>query len=95
MIVRIVKMVFYENRSEDFAQLSTSIQPAIRKIKGCLHLDLLQDIQHKNIFFSYSHWESEEDLNNYRNSDFFQQTWGKVSQWFREKAQAWSTTKLD
>ena len=95
MVVRIVKMVFYKNRREDFARISTSLQHKIRKVKGCLQLDLLQDIRHKNIFFSYSLWESEEHLNNYRNSDFFLQTWGKVSRWFKEKAQAWSTTKLD
>lgn len=95
MIVRIVKMEFLNDRSEAFAEFSRSIQGKIRAVKGCLHLDLLRDIEQKNIFFSYSFWESEEDLENYRCSEFFLDTWGKVSPWFKEKARAWSTIRLN
>jgi len=94
MIVRIVKMTFIESRIDDFKKFVISIGPTIRSFKGCHHLDLLQDIHHKNIFFTYSHWESEADLDSYRSSDFFKGTWSKVTEWFKHKPQAWSTEKL-
>jgi quinol monooxygenase YgiN len=94
MIVRIVKMTFIESRIDDFRKFVISIGPTIRSFKGCHHLDILQDIHHKNIFFSYSQWESEADLDNYRSSDFFKETWSKVSEWFKRSPRAWSTEKL-
>ena len=94
MIIRIVKMTFIESRIDDFKKSFISIGPTIRSFKGCHHLEVLQDIHHKNIFFTYSHWESEADLDNYRRSDFFKGTWSKVIEWFKHKPQAWSTEKL-
>ena len=70
MIIRIVKMTFSELRVDDVKKFVAAIGPTIRGFKGCHHLEILQDIHHKNIFFSYSHWESEADLDRYRSSDF-------------------------
>ena len=95
MIVRIVKMTFMEARSDDFKAFVTAVRPKIRNFKGCLHLEILQDLRHRNIFFSYSHWETEADLENYRQSDFFKETWSKATQWFKEKPRAWSTEKYE
>lgn len=94
MIIRIVKMTFIESRIDDFKKSVVSIGPTIRSFKGCHHLEILQDIHHKNIFFTYSHWESEADLDSYRGSDFFKGTWSTVTEWFKHKPQAWSTEKL-
>jgi quinol monooxygenase YgiN len=94
MIIRIVKMTFIESCIDDFRKSVKSIAPTIRSFNGCHHLEILQDIHHKNIFFSYSHWESEADLNHYRSSDFFKETWSKVTEWFMHRPQAWSTEKL-
>jgi quinol monooxygenase YgiN len=94
MIIRIVKMTFIESRIDDVKIFVTSIGPTIRSFKGCHHLEILQDIHQKNIFFSYSHWESESDLDSYRSSNFFKETWSKVSEWFKRSPQAWSTEKL-
>ncbi|UCH98705.1 MAG: antibiotic biosynthesis monooxygenase [Candidatus Aminicenantes bacterium] len=94
MIVRIVKMTFMESKSDDFKEFVTTIRSKIRNFKGCQHLDILQDLHHRNIFFSYSRWETEQDLENYRRSDFFKETWSKASQWFKAKPRAWSTEKL-
>jgi len=94
MIIRIVKMTFSESRVDDFKKAFVSIGATIRSFKGCHHLEILQDIHHRNVFFTYSHWESEADLNNYRNSDFFKETWSKVTEWFKNSPRAWSTEKL-
>ena len=94
MIIRIVKMTFLDAKVDDFKEYVKSIQDTIRNFKGCEHLDFLQDIHHKNIFFSCSIWNSEEDLDNYRKSDFFKTTWPKAREWFVDKPAAWSMKKL-
>ncbi len=94
MIVRIVKMTFKEDFSETFKEFSLSIREKIKSFEGCSYLDIYQDIHHPNIFFSYSHWESEEYLNLYRNSDFFKTTWKKTKQWFGDKPKAWSVESI-
>ncbi|MCP5054730.1 MAG: antibiotic biosynthesis monooxygenase [bacterium] len=94
MIIRIVKMTFHEDNVEDFKSFTTAIRPKILAQKGCRRLDILQDVQARNIFFTYSHWDSEEDLDRYRNSDFFNNVWPKAKQWFSKKPKAWSTKAL-
>ncbi len=94
MIVRIVKMTIQEEKIGMFKEFVNSIRDTIRGFSGCEHLDILQDIHKRNVFFSYSLWGSEEDLHNYRNSDFFRQTWAAATRWFAATAQAWSLEKL-
>ena len=42
------------------------------------------------MFFTYSYWNSENDLNEYRNSELFAKVWAETKPMFAEKAQAWS-----
>jgi len=91
MIKRIVKMVFRKENIDDFIQFTDEIKSAIKSHEGCLHLDVLQDKKRPEIFFTYSCWRSEEDLENYRKSDFFNNIWPRTKEWFAEKPQAWST----
>ena len=94
MIIRIVKMTFRGNSSEIFKEFTISIKDRIKSFDGCLYLDVFRDINNPNIFFTYSHWESEDHLNSYRNSVFFKTTWAKTKQWFDAKPEAWSVEKL-
>lgn len=94
MIIRIVKMTFMESQIDDFKEFVVPVSQTIKSFKGCHHLEILQDIHHRNIFFTYSYWESEADLENYRASDFFKDTWAKASKWFKESPRAWSTKRL-
>jgi quinol monooxygenase YgiN len=57
-------------------------------------LELWQDHNQKNIFVTYSHWESEEALNQYRDSQLFKSVWSFTKTLFSEKPQAWSTKKI-
>ena len=91
MIKRIVKMVFRKENINDFIQFTDKIKDNIKSSEGCLHLDILQDIKHPEIFFTYSCWNSEEDLDAYRKSDFFNNIWPETKKWFAEKPMAWST----
>ncbi len=94
MIVRMVKMTVQEDKIEAYKAYTAILKPRIRAFEGCQHLDLLQDINQRNIFFSYSLWDTEEHLNTYRKSEFFQDLWGKVKPMFKAKTEAWSTEVL-
>jgi heme-degrading monooxygenase HmoA len=90
MIVRIVQMTFREDCIKQFSDFFEARKHIIRGFDGCMHLQLWQDSKQPNIFFTYSHWETEAHLDHYRFSDFFKDTWGKTKAMFKDKPQAWS-----
>jgi len=94
MFVRIVKMSFEENKIEEFLNNFHQNKDKIRNFKGCTFLELYRDKTNKNIFFTYSYWNSEEDLNHYRNSELFKTVWLKTKVLFNAIPQAWSVDKI-
>ena len=90
MIVRIVKMEFEEERVAEFLTIFSRIEERIRTFPGCTHLSLLQDETDNCVFFTWSHWESGDALQGYRNSDMFRQVWSDTRRLFRTRALAWS-----
>lgn len=90
MITRIVKMTFKAEHIDDFTSLFEDRKKLIRHFPGCLHLELWQDEHHPEIFFTYSHWETESDLEHYRFSPFFKETWTLTKKLFAQKAEAYS-----
>ena len=92
MIVRQVKLTFQSLHVEDFLELFRSVEEKIKTFPGCQKLELLQDINNKNIFFTYSIWNSEADLELYRNSKHFESVWKKTKTFFLVPAEAWSLT---
>lgn len=93
MIVRIVQMTFREGEVENFLQLFNERKELIRGFEGCKHLELWQDAHATNVYFTYSHWDSEQHLNHYRFSELFKDTWAKTKALFEKKPQAWSVTQ--
>ncbi len=93
MILRVVQMTFMPEHTEAFVKLFEERKSTIRGFSGCTHLELWRGTNDANIFFTYSNWESEADLNHYRFSDFFKETWGLTKALFAEKAQAWSVER--
>ncbi|MFL9843420.1 putative quinol monooxygenase [Flavobacterium rhizosphaerae] len=94
MFVRIVKMAFTEEKVDEFLENFEKARHEIRNVKGNRLLELYRDRQHNNVFFTYSYWESEDDLENYRKSELFKEVWGKTKPLFSQKAEAWSVDKL-
>lgn len=94
MIKRVVKMSFLPEKCDDFIALFEEVKQHIRNREGCLRLELLREVEDSNIFFTYSFWNSEEDLNNYRHSDLFKATWIKTKAMFNDRPQAWSLDSL-
>ena len=94
MFVRIVKMSFDNNLINKFLQIFETHKNAIRNFRGCEFLELYQDKDQANIFFTYSYWESEADLENYRQSELFKMVWSETKKLFNDKPLAWSVNKV-
>ena len=94
MLVRIVRMTFDKDKIVDFQASFNTIKEKIINYKGCKLLELYQDRDDECVFFTYSYWESEEDLNHYRNSEFFKEVWSRTKKMFSEKPLAWSVNKM-
>jgi heme-degrading monooxygenase HmoA len=95
MFVRIVKMSFNSKSIKEFLEMFEEKKQLIRDSDGCQLLELYQDKNNPEIFFTYSYWENESDLENYRNSDFFKETWKQTKTYFNEKPEAWSVDKKE
>ena len=94
MFTRIVKMSFHEENIPKFLENFDSIKEKIRNAHGNRFLTLYQDKNNKNIFFTYSHWETEQDLENYRNSALFDTVWTFTKKLFNQKPEAWSVDAI-
>jgi hypothetical protein len=94
MFVRIVKMSFHDEYVETFLRNFQRKKEYIRNSPGCRLLELYRGKQDSNTFFTYSYWETEEDLENYRNSELFKEVWAETKILFNNKPQAWSVDKL-
>ena len=94
MLTRIVKMEFKPEEISLFQSNFNKAKKKIRSFPGCSFLELYQDKHDPSIFFTYSRWENERDLENYRNSEFFKNVWATTKPMFRSKPQAWSVDTL-
>ena len=93
MLVRIVKMSFDAEKIDLFLDIFDVNKEKIRNTKGCNLLELYRDKTNTNVFFTYSYWKAENDLENYRNSELFNEVWSKTKALFNDKPQAWSVEK--
>jgi (4S)-4-hydroxy-5-phosphonooxypentane-2,3-dione isomerase len=94
MITRIVKMTFNPEKIPVFLALFEKNKNFIRGFEGCTHLELLNDKNDQNIFFTYSKWQDESFLEKYRQSDLFNSVWKQTKILFSEKAEAWTVSSL-
>ncbi len=94
MFVRIVKLSFQPEKTEEFLGNFEKSKENIRNFPGCRLLELYREKTNTNVFFTYSYWDSEEDLEAYRNSELFKGIWNKTKILFNDKPMAWSVDKL-
>lgn len=90
MFTRIVKMEFKDEEVTAFLNNFEEVKHKIRNFPGCSFLELYRDKNDNAIFFTYSRWNDEEDLEKYRKSSLFKDVWSKTKPKFKAKAQAWS-----
>lgn len=94
MLIRIVKMSFHEEHIPKFLENFDVMKEKIRGAEGNQFLELYQDKNNPCIFFTYSLWKTEDDLENYRRSELFYDVWTFTKKLFNEKPEAWSVDKL-
>ena len=94
MIIRIVKMHFRAEETDNFLALFESVKDKIGNFNGCHGVELLRDISDPCIMFTYSRWNSEAHLNEYRSSELFALTWRDTKAKFAHKAEAWSVEQV-
>ena len=94
MLVRIVKMSFHKEHIAAFLENFELMKTKIRNANGNRFLELYQDKNDARIFFTYSYWETEDDLENYRRSELFYDVWTFTKKLFNAKPEAWSVDKL-
>jgi len=94
MLIRYVRMTFLEQKTDEFQEIFNASKDKIRAMKGCQYLELMRDINQPNVFMTHSHWDTETDLNNYRDSELFKTTWAKTKVLLAEKPIAFSVESL-
>lgn len=94
MFVRLVKLQIAASSVKDFEQLFDQYKNDIRHQPGCSHLELLKDRDKEGVFFTYSVWDEESSLENYRNSELFGKVWGTAKTFFSGKPEAWSVERI-
>lgn len=93
MIVRIVKMTFAPEHVARFQELFAGWKPRIRGFAGCRHLELLHDADDPRVFFTYSHWDGADRLEDYRRSAVFAEVWPRTKELFAAPAEAWTVDR--
>lgn len=94
MIVRIVKLTFRPEEIDRFKMILLASKEKIRAFPGVLYLEMLQCESDPAVFFTYSHWENAEALENYRHSDLFKETWALTKVLFADAPEAWSNHRI-
>ena len=94
MIVRLVTMTFKSNNIDDFLGVFDIYKHKIKAAEGCLDLQLIQNSTNPNEISTLSKWNSEEELNAYRNSETFKTVWPLTKVLFSAKPKAITFNQL-
>lgn len=85
-------MEFHAENVPAFMEIWHNSHPKIAQRPGCHSVALHHDARQANVLYTVSQWESEEDLNAYRDSDLFGQVWPATKALFSAPAKAFSLT---
>ena len=94
MITRIVRMVFQEDKTDAFEAVFDASKEKIRARSGCQYLSLHRDHHSPNVYYTISKWDTQQDLDDYRNSELFKTTWAKTKILFTDKPSAYSLEQV-
>ena len=83
-------MDFKPEKVEEFKAFFQTIEAKITSNPGCHHVELCKDSKLDHVYYTFSKWESEEDLERYRHSELFEEVWAKTKRMFGGKPSAYS-----
>ncbi|ALJ00170.1 putative quinol monooxygenase [Rufibacter tibetensis] len=95
MLIRVVRMTFQEGKVPAFLEIFNASRTKISAFPECRSVELLQDYHLPHVYSTYSLWDSDEALNNYRSSELFGSVWKPTKALFAEPAQAFSFKPAD
>ncbi len=87
-------MSFQPEKVPDFLANFDLMKEKIRNAPGNRLLELYRDRHDPSVFFTYSYWEMEADLEAYRQSELFYDVWNYTKKLFNAKPEAWSVDRL-
>lgn len=96
MIKRIVRLTLKDNTSKAaFEEIYNRRNPHKNGVQGCHDVKVMKDVNEENIYYTVSTWESNDDLEAYRHSDYFKETWPMVKAHLATRAKAFSLMEID
>ena len=87
-------MTFRPEAREDFLAVFNANKQFIVGFEGCRSLQRLNEKSRPEVFFTISTWDSEDDLNRYRDSELFARVWSQTKMMFAAKPEAWTLEAL-
>ncbi|MCY4224130.1 MAG: antibiotic biosynthesis monooxygenase [Bacteroidetes bacterium] len=94
MLIRLVRLTLKPEAVTSFQQEFSVMSPKIRQYPGCHQLHLWMDLELNHILTTYSEWDSESSLNDYRESSLFKTNWALVKPMFAAPAMVHSYVTL-
>lgn len=87
-------MTVKEQYIDSFRKRVPVISNEVRRVSGCMHNDIFRDRNNDNIFYSYTIWSSEEDIERYLKSMYYKEIWGDIWDYFKKEPMAWKIDNM-
>lgn len=94
MITRIVKMSVKKDKVKDFVRYFEKYNEEIKIFDGCEHHDFLEDKNDASVFFTYTTWKSERQIERYRRSETHRLHKQKLQEFYEKDDSAWTVEKI-
>ena len=94
MIYRVVTLYIKPEESSFFEDFFRQRKAQIEAFAGCRRAQLLRDTALPSTYYTLSEWDSEADLEAYRVSPFFKETWRLTKSLFENRAAAFSADPI-
>ena len=94
MIIRVVKIPIKDASINSFIKRIPIISNEVRRVSGCIHNDIFRDKMKENIFYSYTIWNSDEDIEKYLGSQYYKDIWGDLWDYFEGTPKSWKIDNI-
>ena len=93
MITRIIKLRLKDS-TDEFIKYINSIHDEIFQFTGCHNMEVLNDKDDPKVFFIYTIWKNETELNKFRNSSFNRNFWNTLQDLCESRPEVWTVENI-